>query len=73
MIICLKDNDYCRKQKAGIIMVVVKAAEYYIANKKILKENAKNSYRNLPEIKKEAKREYGRNRYSNITEDKKTS
>ena len=52
-------------------MVVVKAAEYYIANKKILKENAKNNYRNLPEIKKEAKREYGRNRYSNITEDKK--
>lgn len=41
-------------------MVVVKAAEYYIANKKILKENAKNNYRNLPEIKKEAKREYGK-------------
>ena len=54
-------------------MVVVKAAEYYISNKKILKENAKNNYGNLPEIKKEAKREYGRNRYRNITEDKKTS
>ena len=54
-------------------MVVVKAAEYYIANKEILKENAKNNYRNLSEINKEAKREYGRNRYSNITEDKKTS
>ena len=62
-----------QKAKDRYIMVVVKAAEYYISNKKILKESAKNNYGNLPEIKKEAKREYGRNRYRNITEDKKTS
>ena len=60
-----------QKAKGRYIMVVVKAAEYYISNKKILKENAKNNYRNLPEIKKKTKREYGRNRCRNITEDKK--
>ena len=43
-----------------------KAAEYDIANKEVLKENAKIKYRNLSE--KEAKREYGRNRYKNMTE-----
>ena len=40
-----------------------KAAEYYIANKnKVLKENAKNKYRNLPKEEREATREYGKNR-----------
>ena len=48
-----------------------KAAEYYIANKKVLKENTKNRYITLPDEQKEAKRENGRNRYRNITEDKK--
>ena len=40
-----------------------KAAEYYIADKEVLKENANNKYRNLSEEGKEVKREYGRNRY----------
>ena len=48
-----------------------KAAEYYIVNKEILRENAKNIYRNLSEEEKEANREYGRNRYRNITEGEK--
>ena len=33
-----------------------KTAEYYIANKEVLKENAKNKYRNLSEEEKEGKR-----------------
>ena len=37
-----------------------KAAEFYVANKEVLKEN---KYKNLPEEEKEAKREYGKNRY----------
>ena len=45
-----------------------KAAEYDIANKEVLKENAKIKCRNLSEKEKEAKREYGRNRYKNMTE-----
>ena len=32
-----------------------KATEYYIANKEVLKENAKNQYRSLSEEEKEAK------------------
>ena len=45
-----------------------KNAEYYLKNKDVLKENAKNKYRNLPEEGKEAKREYGRNRYRKMKE-----
>ena len=45
-----------------------KAAEYYIENKEVLKENAKNKHRTLSEEKIKAKREYGRNRYRNMTE-----
>ena len=44
------------------------AAEYYIANKDVLKEKARNKYRNLSEEKKEAKREYGGNRYKKTKE-----
>ena len=49
-----------------------KAAEHYIANKEVLKENAKNKYRNLLEEKKEVKIEYGRDRYKNMKENEKT-
>ena len=47
-----------------------KTPEYYLPNKDVLNENANNKYKNLPEEKKEAKREYGRNRYRNIKENK---
>ena len=43
-----------------------KAGECYIQNKKVIKENAKNKYKNLSEEEKEAKREYGRNRHKNM-------
>ena len=45
-----------------------KAAEYYIASKDVLKEKARNKYRNLPEKEKEAKRQYSRDRYQKIRE-----
>ena len=38
-----------------------------------MKENPKNKYRILPEEEKEPKQECERNRYRNMTEDKKTS
>ena len=44
-----------------------KAAECQNCKNDVLKENAYNKYRNLPE-KKEAKREYGKNRYRNMKE-----
>ena len=45
-----------------------KAAVYYIANKDVLKEKAKNRYRNLSEEEKQAKRQYSRDRYTKIKE-----
>ena len=49
-----------------------KAAKYYIENKEVLKENAKNKYRNLLEEEKEANREYQGNRYRNMAENEKS-
>ena len=46
-------------------------AEYYIENKDVLRENAKNEFRSLFEEKKGTKREYGRNRCRNMTKNKK--
>ena len=46
-----------------------KAAEYYISNKELLKENAKISVETCLKKRKEGKREYGRGRYRNMTED----
>ena len=40
-----------------------KAAEYYLENKDVLKENAKNTNINFSEEEKETKREYEKNRY----------
>ena len=45
-----------------------KSAKYYIENKEILKEKAKNKYRYLSEEEKEEKRKYGRNRYKIMKE-----
>ena len=46
-----------------------KAAEYYLENEELLKGNA----RKIETIEKEVKREYGKNRYRNVKENKKTS
>ena len=48
-----------------------KAAEYYLKNKEVSRENTKNNYRNLSEGENEAKREYGINKYRTMTEDEK--
>ena len=45
--------------------------EYYENNKEILREKAKNKYRELSEEEKNIKRESGRNRYYNIPDEKK--
>ena len=38
-------------------------------DKEILRDNARDKYRNLTKEKKNKKREYGRNRYHNIYKD----
>ena len=44
-----------------------KAAKYYLENEEVLKK-ARNRYRNLSGKEKEAKRDYGKNRYRNMKE-----
>ena len=45
-----------------------KAAKYYLDNKDVLKEKAKNAYRNLSEEEKEVKRLYSKDRYNKLKE-----
>ena len=47
--------------KKNIETKVNRAKDYYENNKEVLREKAKNKYRELPEEKKNTKREYGRN------------
>ena len=46
-----------------IIKEVKKAAKYYIANREVLKENARNKYRILSEKERDKKKKYQRGRY----------
>ena len=52
-------------------MLLNRAKEYYQNNKEVLRERAKNKYRELSEEKIYINREYGKNRYHNISEEKK--
>ena len=44
-------------------VILNRAIDYYKVNKELLREKAKNKYRELSEEEKYIKREYGRNRY----------
>ena len=51
--------------------VILNRAKYYYGNiKELLRKRAKNKYRELSVEKKYIKREYGRNRYHNMSEEK---
>ena len=50
--------------------VLNRAKYYYQNNKEVLREKAKNKYRELSEKEKKIKREYGRNRYKNMSEER---
>ena len=52
-------------------MILNRAKDYYEYDKKRLREQARDTYRNLSEKDKNKKREYGRNRYCNMYEEKK--
>ena len=55
-ITCLINKNHCRKRKTDIIIIVVKKiAKYYIENKEVLREYAKNRYRDLSEEEKKLK------------------
>ena len=48
-----------------------KAKEYYKIDNERLKKQARNKYRNLSGEHKNKKREYGKSRYHNMSEEKK--
>ena len=62
-------NTTYNQRNRDVILNRVK--DYYENDKKILREQARDNYRNLPEEDKNKKREYGRNRYYNVSEEQK--
>ena len=52
-------------------VILNRAKDYYENDKKILRKQARNKYRNLSEEEKNEKRKYGRSRYHNMPEEKK--
>ena len=51
-------------------MILDRAKDYYENNKKILRKQWKNKYRESYEKETNIKREFGRNRYLNISKEK---
>ena len=52
-------------------MILNRAKNYYENDRKGLREQARDNYRNLSEEDRNKKREYGRKRYHNMPEEKK--
>ena len=52
-------------------VILNRAKDYYENDKKGLREQTRDKYRNLSEEEKNKKREYGKNRYRNMSEEKK--
>ena len=52
-------------------VILNRANKYYENNKEVLREKAKNKYRELSDEETNMKGEYGRNRYHNMSEEKK--
>ena len=63
----MSETTYCQRNR---YVIVNRAKDYYKNDKKRLRDDARNKYRNLSE-EKNKKREYGRNRYHNMSEKKK--
>ena len=53
--------------------ILNRANKYYENNKEVLREKAKNKYKELPEEEKYIKREYGKNRCHNMSKEKTTT
>ena len=54
------------------VIILNRAKDYFKNTKELLREKAKNKYRELSEEEKNTKREYERNRYHSISEKKET-
>ena len=58
-------------QKAKLRYSKEKAAEYYLKNKEVIKEKARNRYKNLSEEEKNKIKEYQKKRYPELIQYKK--
>ena len=58
-------------QKAKERYFKEKAAEYYLENKEVIKENSKNQYKNLSKEEKDKIKRYQRKRYQHLIQYKK--
>ena len=63
----MSGTTYYQRNKEVILN---RAKDYYTSNNE-LKVKARNKYRELPEEEKDIKRENGRSRYNNMSEEKK--
>ena len=63
----MSETTYCERNRDVILN---RSKDYYENNEELLLERAKNKYRELSEEEKNIKREYGRNRCHNISEEK---
>ena len=52
-------------------MILNRAKYYYENDKERLREQARDKYRNVSEVEKNKKTEYGKNRYCNMPQEKK--
>ena len=59
----------CYQRNRGVILN--RAKDYFENNKELLRQRAKNKYRELPEEEKNINRECGKNRYHNMSEENK--
>ena len=64
------ENTYLTYYQKNQDVVLSKAKDYYKSNKERLKGQTRDKYRNLSEEEKNKKREYGKNRYCNMSETK---
>ena len=62
------ETTYYQKNRETLLN---RAKDYYENNKEVLREKAKNKSRELPSEENNIKREYGRNRYKNMSDEKK--
>ena len=64
-------NNLLSKRKKNREILLNRAKDYYENNKEVLREKAKNKSRELPSEENNIKREYGRNRYKNMSDENK--
>ena len=59
------------QRNRDVIIIIYMRRDYYENDKKSLREQARDKYRNLFEEEENKKREYGKSKYLNMSEEKK--